>query len=141
MQQPWDSYALCQIQRFHVTARFTRDTPVMRRGRGSLATNTTRATCRGIVRTCAAFLRRGPSRSILDHFAKTTAHETEHNTGNGRSSDGQMRAPRRAHDQSDGCVEFARAGSLFNLGNITAITCLIGSWTSAPSACLPSFAP
>eukprot|EP00959_Pyramimonas_sp_CCMP1952_P033013 692631-Pyramimonas_sp.AAC.1 len=52
-----------------------------------------------------------------------------------------MRAPPRAHDQSDGFVELARADFCFNLVSFTAITCLIDRWTSASSTCLLSLAP
>ena len=45
IQKPLVSYEFWQIHRFHLTARCTRDTPVMRRGHESLAKNTTRATC------------------------------------------------------------------------------------------------
>ena len=47
IQKPQDSYELCQIQRFHLIARSTRDTPVMRPGHESFAKNTTPATCAG----------------------------------------------------------------------------------------------
>ncbi len=43
--KPSESEEFCQMQRFHVTARCTRDTPIMRPGHESLAKNTTRATC------------------------------------------------------------------------------------------------
>eukprot|EP00959_Pyramimonas_sp_CCMP1952_P384394 8056140-Pyramimonas_sp.AAC.1 len=37
------------------------------------------------------FLRRGPSRSILDHLAKEDTHEGDTCTGDGRPSDGECR--------------------------------------------------
>ena len=44
-REPYESNDFVQIQRFHLTARCTRDTPVMRPGHESLAKTTTRAAC------------------------------------------------------------------------------------------------
>ena len=45
MRKPYEFHDFVQIQRIIVTARCTRDTPVMRPGRESLAKSTTRAAC------------------------------------------------------------------------------------------------
>ena len=45
IRKPYEFNGSVQIQRFHLTARCTRDAPVMRPGHESLAKSTTRAAC------------------------------------------------------------------------------------------------